>query len=204
MEHVAPCSDHVVLRQPSVQSDRPVNPSVMESDESPVETPGSQEAGIRLPWSVIGTGTRSRVAALDERIIRLLDAYSVPLLRYSLAVVFFWFGVLKPIGVSSATEIVSETVYFLPPEVFVPVLGVWEMLIGVCLLHRKLLRAGIALLLLQMAGTFLPLVLLPDVSFATVPLVPSLEGQYILKNLVLISGALVVASYSLDPMTDPE
>jgi uncharacterized membrane protein YkgB len=78
------------------------------------------------------------------------------------------------------------------------------MLIGVCLLHRKLLRAGIALLLLQMAGTFLPLVLLPDVSFATVPLVPSLEGQYILKNLVLISGALVVASYSLDPMTDPE
>jgi uncharacterized membrane protein YkgB len=176
----------------------------MGSDESPVETPGSQEGGIRLPWSVIGTGTRRRVAALDERIIRLLDAYSVPLLRYSLAVVFFWFGALKPIGVSSATEIVSETVYFLHPEVFVPVLGVWEMLIGVCLLHRKLLRAGIALLLLQMAGTFLPLVLLPDVSFATVPLVPSLEGQYILKNLVLISGALVIASYSLDPMADPE
>jgi uncharacterized membrane protein YkgB len=107
---------------------------------------------------------------------------------------------LKPIGVSSATEIVSQTVYFLPPEVFVPVLGVWEVAIGVCLLHRRLLRVGIALLLLQMAGTFLPLVLLPNVSFITVPFVPSLEGQYIIKNLVLISGALVVASYSLSPI----
>ena len=180
---------------------------MVRSDEPAVESPGTrdgQEAPIHLPWSVIDTESRRKVAALDERIILLLDDYSVPLLRYSLAIVFFWFGVLKPIGVSSATEIVSKTVYFLPPELFVPVLGVWEMLIGVCLLHKRLLRAGIALLLLQMAGTFLPLVLLPDVSFATFPLVPSLEGQYILKNLVLISGALVVASYSLDPIPDPE
>ena len=179
----------------------------MGSDESAIDGPGTrerQESGIRFPWNVVGTGNQQRVAALDERIILLLDEYSVPLLRYSLAIVFFWFGVLKPIGVSSATEIVSKTVYFLPPEVFVPVLGVWEMVIGVCLLHKRLLRAGIALLLLQMAGTFLPLVLLPDVSFVTFPLVPSLEGQYILKNLVLISGALVVASYSLDPMADPD
>ena len=180
---------------------------MVRSDEPAVESSGTrdgQEAPIHFPWGVIDTESRRKVAALDERIILLLDEYSVPLLRYSLAIVFFWFGVLKPIGVSSATEIVSKTVYFLPPELFVPVLGVWEMLIGVCLLHKRLLRAGIALLLLQMAGTFLPLVLLPDVSFATFPLVPSLEGQYILKNLVLISGALVVASYSLDPIPDPE
>jgi uncharacterized membrane protein YkgB len=179
----------------------------MRTDESAGGNPGTrdgQDALIHFPWSVIDTESRRKVAALDERIILLLDEYSVPLLRYSLAIVFFWFGVLKPIGVSSATEIVSKTVYFLPPELFVPVLGIWEMLIGVCLLHKRLLRAGIALLLLQMAGTFLPLVLLPDVSFATFPLVPSLEGQYILKNLVLISGALVVASYSLDPIPDPE
>lgn len=174
-----------------------------ESDESGVADRRGQRGETRdhgILFSALGAGTQRTVAEIDERVIRLLDEHSVSLLRYSLAVVFFWFGVLKPIGVSSATGIVSQTVYFLPPEVFVPVLGVWEMAIGVCLLHRKLLRVGIALLLLQMAGTFLPLVLLPDVSFITVPFVPSLEGQYIIKNLVLISGALVVASYSLSPI----
>jgi len=148
--------------------------------------------------------SQEKVANLDKRLIAFLDQYSVPLLRYSLAVVFFWFGVLKPLGVSSATALVSETVYFLPPELFVPILGVWEMAIGVCLLDKRLLRVGIALLLLQMAGTFLPLVLLPNVSFTTFPTVPSLEGQYIIKNLVLISGALVIASYSLDPLSSSE
>jgi uncharacterized membrane protein YkgB len=155
-------------------------------------------------FSALNPGIRRTVTEIDERLIRLLDEHSVLLLRYSLAVVFFWFGLLKPIGVSSATELVSATVYFIPAEVFVPLLGVWEMAIGICLLDKRLLRVGIALLLLQMAGTFLPLVLLPSVSFITVPFVPSLEGQYIIKNLVLISGALVVASYSLTPIAGGE
>ena len=174
-----------------------------ESDDSAVADGGGQHRETRnhgILFSSLGAGTQRTVAEIDERFIRLLDEHSVSLLRYSLAVVFFWFGILKPIGVSSATEVVSQTVYFLPPEVFVPILGVWEMAIGVCLLHRRLLRVGIALLLLQMAGTFLPLVILPGVSFVAAPFVPSLEGQYIIKNLVLISGALVVASYSLTPI----
>jgi len=174
-----------------------------ESDDPAVADHRGQRRETRghgILFSALGVETQQTVAEIDERFIRLLDEHSVSLLRYSLALVFFWFGVLKPIGVSSATGIVSQTVYFLPPEVFVPVLGVWEMAIGVCLLSRRLLRVGIALLLLQMAGTFLPLVLLPNVSFVTVPFVPSLEGQYIIKNLVLISGALVVASYSLRPI----
>ena len=174
-----------------------------ESDDSAVADGGGQHRETRnhgILFSSLGAGTQRTVAEIDERFIHLLDEHSVSLLRYSLAVVFFWFGILKPIGVSSATEVVSQTVYFLPPEVFVPILGVWEMAIGVCLLHRRLLRVGIALLLLQMAGTFLPLVILPGVSFITAPFVPSLEGQYIIKNLVLISGALVVASYSLTPI----
>ena len=178
-----------------------------ESDEPAVADHRGQHRETRghgILFSALSAETQRTVAEIDERFIRLLDEYSVSLLRYSLAVVFFWFGVLKPIGVSSATETVSQTVYFLPPEVFVPVLGVWEMAIGVCLLNRRLLRVGIALLLLQMAGTFLPLVVLPNVSFITVPFVPSLEGQYIIKNLVLISGALVVASYSLRPIAGAE
>jgi len=155
---------------------------------------------ITVLSGAFGSERQKKVASLDKQLIALLNQYSISLLRYSLAVVFFWFGVLKPLGVSSATELVSETVYFLPPGLFVPILGVWEMAIGVCLLDKRLLRVGIALLLLQMAGTFLPLVLLPDISFITFPIVPSLEGQYIIKNIVLISGGLVIASYSLDPL----
>ena len=173
---------------------------------APVEQTKNQTAKslVTVLFGTLSPDSQEKVANLDKRLIAFLDQYSVPLLRYSLAVVFFWFGVLKPLGVSSATELVSETVYFLPPELFVPILGVWEMAIGVCLLNKRLLRAGIALLLLQMAGTFLPLVLLPNVSFTTFPTVPSLEGQYIIKNLVLISGALVIASYSLDPLGSSE
>lgn len=178
-----------------------------ESDESRAANGQGQRRETQdygMLFSTLNVGMQRTVAEIDERLIRLLDEHSVLLLRYSLAVVFFWFGVLKPIGVSSATELVSETVYFLPAEVFVPILGIWEMAIGICLLDKRLLRVGIALLLLQMAGTFLPLVLLPNVSFITVPFVPSLEGQYIIKNLVLISGALVVASYSLSPIAGGE
>jgi len=178
-----------------------------ESDESRPPNGQGQRRETRnyeMLFSALNPGIRRTVTEIDERLIRLLDEHSVLLLRYSLAVVFFWFGLLKPIGVSSATELVSATVYFIPAEVFVPLLGVWEMAIGICLLDKRLLRVGIALLLLQMAGTFLPLVLLPSVSFITVPFVPSLEGQYIIKNLVLISGALVVASYSLTPIAGGE
>jgi uncharacterized membrane protein YkgB len=173
------------------------------SDKSALLENNAQQTGksfTALLSSLLSSETQAKVAEIDNHIIGFLDRYSVPLLRYSLSIVFFWFGILKPLGVSSATKLVSDTVYFLPAELFVPILGVWEMVIGVCLLHKRLLRVGIALLLLQMAGTLLPLVILPAVSFTTFPTVPSLEGQYIIKNLVLISGALVVASYSLDPL----
>ena len=77
---------------------------------------------------------------------------------------------------------------------FIPLLGVWEMLIGTCLLIRPLLRVAILLLALQMPGTFLPLVLLPDQCFAHIPYAPSIDGQYIIKNMVLISAAIVIGS----------
>jgi len=113
-------------------------------------------------------------------------------LRYSLGVIFVWFGVLKPFGMSPAQELVESTVYWVDPKLFVPFLGWWEVLIGVCLIVRPLIRLGILLLFLQMPGTVLPLVLLPEVCFTQVPFGLTLEGQYIVKNLVLISAALVI------------
>ena len=84
--------------------------------------------------------------------------------------------------------------YFFPPDVFVPLLGWWEVLIGIGLAVRPLIRAALFLLALQMPGTFLPLVILPSVCFTSFPFGLTLEGQYIVKNLILISAALVVGS----------
>ncbi len=121
-----------------------------------------------------------------------MDKYGILLLRVSIAIIFIWFGILKPLGLSPAEELVKNTVYWFPPEYFVPILGWWEVLIGVFILIRPLIRISLFLLFLQMPGTFLPLVLLPEVCFTEFPYGLTLEGQYIIKNLVLISAALVV------------
>lgn len=130
--------------------------------------------------------------AIDARIAGWMDQYGRFLLRISLAIVFIWFGLLKPFGLSPAEELVKNMVYWIPAEVFVPILGWWEVAIGVGMLFRPLLRAAIFLLFLQMPGTALPLVLLPEVCFAEFPYALTLEGQYIVKNLTLIAAAIVV------------
>lgn len=145
------------------------------------------------------SGQRSKLAArldrLDQRIATWMARHGHLLLRLSLGLVFVWFGLLKPFGLSTANDLVARTVYWLPPDVFVPILGWWEVTIGICLLFRRLLRLALLLLFLQMPGTFLPLILLPEVSFTIFPWVPSLEGQYIIKNLVLISAGIVIGGF---------
>lgn len=136
---------------------------------------------------------------LDRRIVATMHDYAPWLLRVSLAVVFIWFGALKPLGMSPANELVARTVVWFPPRVFLPILGVWEVLIGICLLIKPLNRAGLLLLFLQMPGTMLPLFLLPDVCFDRIPWIPTLEGQYIIKNLVLISAAIAVGGAARSP-----
>ncbi|MDP9363700.1 MAG: DoxX family protein, partial [Chloroflexota bacterium] len=140
---------------------------------------------------------------LDRRIVSEMRRWGHPLLRWSLGIVFIWFGLLKPFGVSAATELFERTVYWLPPDFFIPLLGWWEVAIGVCLLFRPLTRVALLLLFLQMPGTFLPLILLPEVAFERFPFVPTLEGQYIIKNLVLISAGLVIGGTVRRPEPAP-
>lgn len=144
---------------------------------------------------------RERFDRVDSAIISVMDRWSIPALRFAVGVVFIWFGALKVFGVSPAADLVASTVYVLPAELFVPVLGVWEVLIGICLLYPPLTRIGLLLLAVQLPGTFLPLVLLPDVVYVTFPYALTVEGQYIIKNLVIIAGALVLGSTVRD---DPE
>jgi len=135
---------------------------------------------------------RLGLSSLDRRLTKWMRRSGPVVLRYGLGVVFVWFGLLKPLGVSPAADLVRRTVYFVPPDLFLPILGWWEVAIGVGLLVRSLNRVAILLLFLQMPGTVLPLVLLPEVCFTHVPWGLTLEGQYIIKNAVLIGAALVV------------
>ena len=130
--------------------------------------------------------------ALDRKISGWMGRNGIRFLRWTLGIIFIWFGALKPMGLSPAQELVSNTVYWVDPAWFVPFLGYWEVLIGVGLMYRPLIRPAIALLFLQMPGTFMPLVLLPQVCFTRFPVGLTMEGQYIIKNLVLIAAALVV------------
>jgi len=129
---------------------------------------------------------------IDERIAGWMSRYGRFFLRISLGIIFIWFGALKPFGLSPATQLVERTVYWFPPEIFIPILGLWEIAIGVCLMIRPLIRVAIFLLFLQMPGTMLPLIILPDVCFTNFPFALSIEGQYIIKNLVLISAGIVI------------
>lgn len=138
---------------------------------------------------------------IDQHIVAVLQKYGIATLRVSLAVVFIWFGVLKPFGLSPAEALVKRTVYWFSPDVFFPILGWWEVAIGMCLLWRPLLRVALLLLFLQMSGTMLPLVILPEACFTVPPFGLTLEGQYIVKNLVLISAAIVVGATVNRPST---
>ncbi|MEX2582673.1 MAG: hypothetical protein WD766_05345 [Gemmatimonadota bacterium] len=134
---------------------------------------------------------------LDRRISGFMGRWGTPALQVSLAVIFVWFGILKPLGLSPAGDLVMATVAWMPllsPPQWLAVIGWWEVAIGLTFLHRRTIRIAIALLALQMGGTFLPLVLLPEVTFQPghLPYAPTLEGQYIIKNLLIISAALVL------------
>ena len=135
------------------------------------------------------------LALFDSKLISFMEKVGLPFLRLAIGVVFIWFGALKTIGdLSPAYDLVAKTVYWLTPELIVPLLGLWEVAIGVAFIFTPLTRIAILLLALQMPGTFLPLILLPEVCFNVFPFGLTLEGQYIVKNLVIIGSALVIGS----------
>lgn len=142
----------------------------------------------------------TRIDALDARITSWMARHGLHLLRMSLGIVFLWFGALKFFpGMSPASDLAARTIDVLsfgmvPPGLSVPLLAGWECLIGLGLLLGLFMRATLLLLALQMAGTVTPLVLFPAETFTHFPYAPTLEGQYIIKNVVLISAAIVLGA----------
>ena len=143
------------------------------------------------------------IIQLDQRITQTMKRWSIPAIRISFGVIFIWFGILKPFGVSSAEGLLKATVTWLPigaPEMWLQVIGYWEVLIGITFLFKRTTRFAITLLFLQMVGTFMPLIVLPEVTFQQGKfLLPTLEGQYIIKNLMIISAALVLGGTFYKP-----
>lgn len=130
---------------------------------------------------------------IDKAITAWMARYGLVFMRISLGIVFFWFGALKLFpGLSPAEELVRNTTYFVQPDWFLPVLAIWEMAIGLGLIFGVFMRLTLLLLFLQLPGTALPLVILPDVIWTVFPYGLTLEGQYIVKNLVLIGAGLVL------------
>jgi len=136
----------------------------------------------------------------EELLVGWLAEHGLFLLRLSLGIVFLWFGALKFVPAWSPAEdlagatIAKLTFGLVPPKLALLVLATWESAIGLALVFGVQLRAAIGLLLLQLAGTLTPLVLFPAETFVRFPFAPTMEGQYILKNLVLISAALVIGA----------
>ncbi len=139
----------------------------------------------------------SSLGKMDYSIIRFLKKYSRPLARVALFVVFFWFGALKLFLVSPANPLVegllTKTLPFITFHAFIIVFGIYEMLIGVLFLVPRAERVAIALLVPHMVTTFLPLVLLTSITWQGL-FVPTLEGQYIIKNLAIIALAFGIAA----------
>ena len=123
------------------------------------------------------------------------------LVRIPLFVIFFWFGFLKIINLSPAQNIVIDTVYWMPffeAESWTIIIGYWEVLIAILFLFKRTTLVAMVLLLLQMTGTFLPLIILPEVTFQNSnPFLPTLEGQYIIKNIIIITAALIIGGSKL-------
>ncbi|TVR84456.1 MAG: DoxX family membrane protein [Saprospirales bacterium] len=138
---------------------------------------------------------------MDQSIRNWMKAYGLKFLRISIGLVFFWFGILKFFpGLSPAYELAVNTIsvatFGLIPESSIIVgLATWEVLIGLGLLTGKFMRFTLLLLFLQMPGTFLPVFIFPELVFVSAPFVPTIEGQYIFKNLVLISGGIVLGAF---------
>jgi len=136
---------------------------------------------------------------IDQRLTRWMAAHGLTLLRVSIGVIFVWFGVLKfwP-DLSPADELAAATIDklffgFVPETPARISLAVLETAIGIGLITGKYIRLTLLLLVGQMFGTVTPLFLFPDLTWSDL-FVPTLEGQYILKNIVLVSAALTIGA----------
>lgn len=130
----------------------------------------------------------------DRGVVSVLSRIAIPMLRWSLAITYIWFGALKLFGASPVEGLVKKMAMGIPRSTFVKVMGVWELGLGIALLFRLALRFTLALYVAQLAGTFMVFILQPREAFQKGnPLKLTYTGEFILKNLVLLAAGLTLA-----------
>jgi len=136
----------------------------------------------------------------EKQIVQWMANHSILLLRISIGIIFFWFGVLKFFPqTSSAEDLAARTLdkitfQQIPNNISIIILAAWECFIGIGMIIGRARRITLVLLFLQMIGTILPVFFFPNETFVYIPFVPSMEGQYILKNLIIIAAAIVLGA----------
>jgi uncharacterized membrane protein YkgB len=142
------------------------------------------------------------VFRVDELLLTSFRRWSITALRVALGSVFLWFGALKILGNSPVIVLIQETFTFLPIHAFVLVLGGWEMLIGVGIILKRALRCVLVLLCVHLLGTFLAVCLNPHHFFDGYPFFLTVDGEFVIKNLVLMAATLVIAGYEVKPLKE--
>jgi uncharacterized membrane protein YkgB len=136
----------------------------------------------------------------DIKVTTWMSKNGLLLLRLSIGIIFVWFGMLKFFqGTSPAESLAIRTIDALTLGMFDPgwilfSLALLETLIGIGLIFNLFLRETLLLLYLQMIGTFTPIFLFPEEVFTQFPFALTLEGQYIFKNLVVVSAGIVMGA----------
>lgn len=142
----------------------------------------------------------SRYTKFDRDLTAWMAKYGLKFLRISIGIIYIWFGGLKFFeGLSPAEELSIRTIDtltfgILSDQVILYGLATWETLIGLGLLFNIFLRETLILLYLQILGTFTPIFLFPSGVFIRIPYAPTLEGQYIIKNLIIVSAGIVIGA----------
>jgi uncharacterized membrane protein YphA (DoxX/SURF4 family) len=126
----------------------------------------------------------------------------IVILRISIGIIYLWFGILKFFpGVSPAESLARDTIHLLTfklldDKIALLLLAIWETAAGILLISGIYIRLTIRIVLVHMFCTFTPLILLPGLSFSEAPLSLTLIGQYIIKNIVIVSALFLLESTS--------
>ncbi|HXD33063.1 MAG TPA: hypothetical protein VN643_18220 [Pyrinomonadaceae bacterium] len=168
----------------------------------PKDTATRETLGIQpLVPAIRSTPNQNLISNLDAFLVALLHRWSVPALRAALGLVFLWFGALKVLGVSPVEKLIHQSYPFLPLHQFVLILGVWEILVGLGLLLKRGLRCALILMLFHLVGTFMAVCLAPSEFFSRgIPFFLTVDGEFVIKNMILIAAGLVIAGYELRPL----
>ena len=122
---------------------------------------------------------------------------SLTLSRFAIFIIYFWFGFLKLIDSSPANPLVesllNKTLPYIGFDQFIIFLGVIEMVIGILFLIPELEKAAITIFAFHTITTLMPLLLLPTMAWKSF-LIPTLEGQYMIKNLITIALAVNIVT----------